>query len=146
MARIFNTYGPRMHPNDGRVVSNFIVQALKGEPITIYGEGLQTRSFTYVDDLVDGLIRLMNTGDDVTGPINLGNPDEFTIRELAEQVIALTGSKSRLAFLPLPQDDPRQRQPNVTKAETVLGWRPTIALKDGLVRTIEHFDAKLRAG
>jgi UDP-glucuronate decarboxylase len=146
VARIFNTYGPRMHPNDGRVVSNFIVQALKGEPITIYGEGLQTRSFTYVDDLVDGLIRLMNTGDDVTGPINLGNPDEFTIRELAEQVIALTGSKSRLAFLPLPQDDPRQRQPNVTKAETVLGWRPTIALKDGLVRTIEHFDAKLRAG
>ena len=146
LARIFNTYGPRMHPNDGRVVSNFIVQALKGEPITIYGEGLQTRSFAYVDDLVDGLIRLMNTGDDVTGPINLGNPGEFTIRELAEQVIALTGSKSSLTFLPLPQDDPRQRQPDITKAENVLGWRPTIALKNGLVRTIEYFDAKLRAG
>jgi UDP-glucuronate decarboxylase len=146
VARIFNTYGPRMHPNDGRVVSNFIVQALKGEPITIYGEGLQTRSFAYVDDLVDGLIRLMNTGDDVTGPINLGNPGEFTIRELAEQVIALTGSNSSLTFLPLPQDDPRQRQPDITKAENVLGWRPTIALKDGLVRTIEYFDAMLRAG
>jgi UDP-glucuronate decarboxylase len=145
LARIFNTYGPRMHPNDGRVVSNFIVQALKGEPITIYGEGLQTRSFAYVDDLVDGLIRLMNTGDDVTGPINLGNPGEFTIRELAEQVIALTGSKSSLTFLPLPQDDPRQRQPDITKAENVLGWRPTIALKNGLVRTIEYFDAMLRA-
>jgi UDP-glucuronate decarboxylase len=134
-----------MHPNDGRVVSNFIVQALKGEPITIYGEGLQTRSFAYVDDLVDGLIRLMNTGDDVTGPINLGNPGEFTIRELAEQVIALTGSESSLTFLPLPQDDPRQRQPDITKAETVLGWRPTIALKNGLVRTIEYFDAMLPA-
>jgi len=145
VARIFNTYGPRMHPNAGRVVSNFIVQALKGEPITIYGEGLQTRSFAYVDDLVDGLIRLMNTGDDVTGPINLGNPGGFTIRELAEQVIALTGSKSSLTFLPLPQDDPRQRQPDITKAENVLGWRPTIALKDGLVRTIEYFDAMLLA-
>jgi UDP-glucuronate decarboxylase len=145
VARIFNTYGPRMHPNDGRVVSNFIVQALKGKPITIYGEGQQTRSFCYIDDLVDGLIRLMNSPEDVTGPINLGNPGEFTIRELAEQVIALTGSKSSLTFLPLPQDDPRQRQPDITKAESMLGWRPTVTLKDGLVRTIAYFDAKFRA-
>jgi UDP-glucuronate decarboxylase len=146
IARIFNTYGPRMHPNDGRVVSNFIVQALKGEAITIYGEGQQTRSFCYVDDLVDGLIRLMNSPEDVTGPINLGNPGEYTIRELAEQVIALTGSRSSLSFLPLPQDDPRQRQPDITKAESLLGWRPTVALKDGLVRTIGYFDTMLRAG
>jgi len=144
IARIFNTYGPRMHPNDGRVVSNFIVQALKGEPITIYGEGKQTRSFCYVDDLVDGLVRTMNSSEDVTGPINLGNPGEFTIRELAEQVIALTGSRSSLTFLPLPQDDPRQRRPDILKAEKALGWTPKIALKEGLVRTISYFDTILR--
>src|SRR4051812_7339817 len=132
VARIFNTYGPRMHPNDGRVVSNFIVQALKGEPITLYGEGNQTRSFCYVDDLVEGFIRLMGTGDEITGPINLGNPGEFTIRQLAEKVVALTGSKSKVEFRPLPQDDPQQRQPNITKAKEVLGWEPTIALDEGL--------------
>jgi len=140
VARIFNTYGPRMHPNDGRVVSNFIVQALRGEPITIYGEGQQTRSFCYVDDLADGLIRLMNTGDDVTGPINLGNPGEFTIRQLAEMVIELTGAKSTLEFEPLPIDDPRQRQPNIEKAKAELGWEPTIALEQGLRPTIQYFD------
>jgi UDP-glucuronate decarboxylase len=140
VARIFNTYGPRMHPNDGRVVSNFIVQALKGEPITIYGEGLQTRSFAYVDDLVDGLIRLMNTGDDVTGPINLGNPGEFTIRELAELVIEMTGSSSRIEHLPLPQDDPKQRQPDIAKAKADLGWAPTVSLREGLGKTIAYFD------
>ena len=143
VARIFNTYGPRMHPNDGRVVSNFIIQALKGEPITIYGEGQQTRSFCYVDDLVDGLMRLMATGADVTGPINLGNPNEFTIRQLAEQVIELTGSSSTLTFKPLPQDDPRQRQPNIEKAQSVLGWAPRTQLKDGLLKTIAYFDGLL---
>lgn len=146
VARIFNTYGPRMHPNDGRVVSNFVVQALQGQPITIYGEGQQTRSFCYVDDLVEGLIRLMNSPEHVNGPINLGNPGEFTIRQLAEQVILLTGSKSHLVFLPLPKDDPKQRQPNITKAETILGWQPTVALKDGLTKTIEYFDALLSKG
>jgi len=144
VARIFNTYGPRMHPNDGRVVSNFIVQALKGEPITIFGDGSQTRSFCYVDDLIEGFIRLMASGDDVTGPINLGNPGEFTIRQLAEQVIAETGAKSKLIFKPLPQDDPLQRQPNITLARQHLGWEPKIPLKDGLKRTIAYFDDLLR--
>lgn len=143
VARIFNTYGPRMHPNDGRVVSNFIVQALKGEDITLYGDGSQTRSFCYVDDLVRGLISLMNTGDEVTGPINIGNPGEFTIRQLAEQVIDLTGSKSQLVFRPLPQDDPKQRQPNITKAREILGWEPTVQLRDGLSKTITYFDGML---
>jgi len=144
VVRIFNTYGPRMHPADGRVVSNFIVQALRGEDITIFGAGDQTRSFCYVDDLVDGFIRMMATPADVTGPINLGNPHEFTIRELAELVIELTGSASRLVQRPLPQDDPRQRQPDIAKARDVLGWEPKIQLREGLVRTIEHFDALLR--
>jgi UDP-glucuronate decarboxylase len=145
VARIFNTYGPRMHPNDGRVVSNFIVQALKGEDITLYGDGAQTRSFCYVDDLVDGLIRLMNTGDEVTGPINLGNPVEFTMRQLAELVVELTGSKSDLVHRPLPSDDPRQRQPDITLAKQVLDWTPTAPLKVGLMRTIEYFDGLLKA-
>ncbi|WP_029074874.1 UDP-glucuronic acid decarboxylase family protein [Kaistia adipata] len=141
--RIFNTYGPRMHPNDGRVVSNFIVQALRGEDITIYGEGEQTRSFCYVDDLLDGMIRLMETGDEVTGPINIGNPNEFTIRQLAERVIALTGSSSKLVFQPLPSDDPRQRQPDITLAGKTLGWKPTIELDEGLRHTIAYFDGLL---
>ncbi|WP_369990359.1 UDP-glucuronic acid decarboxylase family protein [Pseudomonas xanthosomatis] len=144
IARIFNTYGPRMHPNDGRVVSNFIVQALRGEDITIYGEGQQTRSFCYVDDLIEGFVRLMNTGDDVTGPINLGNPGEFTIRQLAERVIALTGSRSQLVFHPLPQDDPQQRQPDITLAKQVLDWQPNIMLDQGLEKTIQYFDALLK--
>jgi UDP-glucuronate decarboxylase len=143
VARIFNTYGPRMHPNDGRVVSNFIVQALKGEDITLYGDGSQTRSFCYVDDLVRGLISLMDSPDSVTGPINIGNPGEFTIRQLAEQVIDLTGSKSQLVFRPLPQDDPKQRQPDITKAREILGWEPTVQLRDGLTRTIAYFDTML---
>ncbi|MFN3912494.1 UDP-glucuronic acid decarboxylase family protein [Hyphomonas sp.] len=143
VARIFNTYGPRMHPNDGRVVSNFIVQALQGQDITLYGDGQQTRSFCYVDDLVRGLISLMNTGDEVTGPINIGNPGEFTIRQLAEQVIELTGSKSKLVFMPLPQDDPKQRKPNIEKAQEILGWEPTIQLRDGLTKTIAYFDGML---
>jgi UDP-glucuronate decarboxylase len=146
VARIFNTYGPRMHPNDGRVVSNFIVQALKGEAITLYGEGLQTRSFCYVDDLVEGFLRLMATPDEVTGPINLGNPGEFTIRALAEKVVELTGSSSKIEFRPLPQDDPQQRQPNIEKAKAVLGWAPTIQLEEGLRRTIGYFDDLLRSG
>ncbi|MEQ9561435.1 MAG: GDP-mannose 4,6-dehydratase, partial [Woeseiaceae bacterium] len=146
VARIFNTYGPRMHPNDGRVVSNFIVQALKGQAITIYGDGQQSRSFCFVDDLVDGLMRLMNSNPKITGPINLGNPVEFTIKELAEQVIALTGSNSRIEQKPLPIDDPRQRQPNIDKARDDLGWEPTVALKDGLQRTIAYFDKLLSAG
>jgi len=139
VARIFNTYGPRMHPHDGRVVSNFIVQALKEEPITIYGDGNQTRSFCYVDDLIEGFIRLMSTTDDVTGPVNLGNPSEFTIRELAEKVITLTGSKSKLVFKPLPSDDPMQRCPDIALARGKLGWEPTIKLQDGLVKTIAYF-------
>jgi UDP-glucuronate decarboxylase len=139
--RIFNTYGPRMHPNDGRVVSNFIMQALRGEDITLYGDGTQTRSFCYVDDLIDGMIRMMNTPDDFTGPVNLGNPDEFTIRELAETVIRLTGSKSKIVFHPLPPDDPTQRQPNITLAKNKLGWAPTIKLEKGLVKTIDYFRA-----
>jgi UDP-glucuronate decarboxylase len=144
VARIFNTYGPRMHPNDGRVVSNFIVQALRGEDITIYGDGQQTRSFCYVDDLVEGLIRLMNTDAAVTGPINIGNPGEFTIRQLAEKVIAAVGSRSKIVNHPLPQDDPRQRQPNIEQAEAVLDWRPTTSLDVGLAKTIAYFDALLQ--
>jgi UDP-glucuronate decarboxylase len=140
VARIFNTYGPRMHPNDGRVVSNFIVQALKGEDITLYGDGLQTRSFCYVDDLVRGLMSLMETPDSVTGPINIGNPGELTVRQLAEEVIALTGSKSKLVYRPLPQDDPKQRQPNIEKARAMLGWKPEVQLRDGLMKTIAYFD------
>jgi UDP-glucuronate decarboxylase len=146
VARIFNTYGPRMHPNDGRVVSNFIVQALRNQPITLYGEGSQTRSFCYVDDLVEAFIRLMNTDDSVTGPINLGNPGEFTIRALAEQVIALTGSHSKIVFHPLPSDDPKQRQPDIAQARAVLGWAPTIALEQGLTKTIAYFDGLLKSG
>jgi UDP-glucuronate decarboxylase len=137
--RIFNTYGPRMHPADGRVVSNFIVQALKGAPITIYGDGSQTRSFCYVDDLIKGMIRLMETGPEVTGPINIGNPNEFTIRELATKVIEMTGARSELVEEPLPADDPKQRQPDISLAKQVLGWEPTIALEQGLERTVEYF-------
>jgi UDP-glucuronate decarboxylase len=143
VARIFNTYGPRMHPNDGRVVSNFIVQALQGEDITLYGDGEQTRSFCYVDDLVDGLIALMDSPEGVTGPINLGNPGEFTIKELAEQVIDLTGSGSKMVHKPLPQDDPRQRQPDISRAADQLNWAPKVALRDGLRKTIAYFDGLL---
>lgn len=142
--RIFNTYGPRMHPNDGRVVSNFIVQALNNQDITLFGDGNQTRSFCYVDDLIEGMVRLMNTGDDVTGPVNVGNPGEFTIRELAEKVIELTGSKSKLVFKPLPQDDPRQRKPDITLAKKVLGWEPKVPLEEGLKKTIDYFDKLLK--
>lgn len=143
VARIFNTYGPRMHPNDGRVVSNFVVQALRGEPITIYGDGSQTRSFCYVEDLVDGLVRLMNSPEDFTGPCNLGNPNEFTMLQLAQMVIELTGSKSKLVNRPLPQDDPRQRQPDISLAKKILGWEPTQQLREGLVKTIAHFRQRL---
>lgn len=143
IARIFNTYGPNMHPNDGRVVSNFIVQALKGEDITIYGDGKQTRSFQYVDDLIEGFIRLMDKPDEFTGPVNLGNPGEFTILELAEKVLELTGSKSKLVFKPLPEDDPLQRQPDITLAKKELGWEPKIPLEKGLVKTITYFDQLL---
>jgi UDP-glucuronate decarboxylase len=139
VARIFNTYGPRMHPNDGRVVSNFIVQSLKGDPITLYGDGSQTRSFCYVDDLIDGLIRLMNAPDDVTGPINLGNPGEFTIRELAEKVIAGTNGQSKLIEEPLPEDDPLQRCPDISLAKKALDWSPSIPLEQGLEKTIAYF-------
>jgi UDP-glucuronate decarboxylase len=139
VARIFNTYGPRMHPNDGRVVSNFIVQALQGNDITIYGDGQQTRSFCYVDDLIEGFVRLMGTGADVTGPINLGNPFEFTMLELAERVIDLVGGNSKLAFQALPTDDPKQRQPDITLAKEKLGWQPSVQLDEGLSKTIEYF-------
>jgi len=139
VGRIFNTYGPRMHPNDGRVVSNFIVQALRGQPITLFGDGSQTRSFCYVDDLIDALIRLMDSPDDFTGPVNLGNPREFTILELAEAVIRLTGSSSRIVFGPLPQDDPRQRQPDISLARKTLEWEPRTPLDKGLTHTIEYF-------
>ena len=139
VARIFNTYGPRMHPNDGRVVSNFIVQALNNESITIYGEGLQTRSFCYVDDLIDGFIKLMNSKDDFTGPVNLGNPNEFTIKTLAERIIELTGSKSTLVYKPLPSDDPLQRQPDISLAKQKLNWGPTVELDEGLEKTITYF-------
>lgn len=137
--RIFNTYGPRMHPNDGRVVSNFIVQALQNQNITIYGDGSQTRSFCYVDDLLEGMIRMMNTGEEITGPINVGNPGEFTILQLAEMVIRMTGSKSKIIYKPLPSDDPMQRKPDIAKAKEILGWQPTIALEEGLKHTIEYF-------
>ncbi|MGM9426437.1 UDP-glucuronic acid decarboxylase family protein [Hydrogenophaga sp. MI9] len=139
VARIFNTYGPRMHPNDGRVVSNFIVQALRGEDITIYGDGSQTRSFCFYEDLIEGFVRLMASGDDVTGPINLGNPNEFTIRELAEAVLRKVGGKSKLICLPLPSDDPKQRQPNIEQAKAVLGWQPQVQLEEGLDKTIDYF-------
>ncbi|PWC35717.1 UDP-glucuronic acid decarboxylase family protein [Azospirillum sp. TSO22-1] len=145
VVRIFNTYGPRMHPNDGRVVSNFIVQALKGEPITLYGDGSQTRSFCFVDDLIEGFLRFMDTPPEVTGPLNLGNPGEFTIAELAEKVIRLTGSRSELVYLPLPQDDPKQRRPDITKARNLLDWEPTIQLEEGLERTIAYFRRLLDA-
>ena len=143
VARIFNTYGPNMRPDDGRVVSNFIVQALKGEPLTIYGDGTQTRSFCYVSDLVDGLVRLMQSPVDVTGPVNLGNPVEFTMLQLAEQVIALSGSKSKIEFRPLPQDDPRQRQPDIALAKRALDWAPKVPLSEGLKPTMAYFDAVL---
>jgi UDP-glucuronate decarboxylase len=146
VARIFNTYGPNMHPHDGRVVSNFIVQALHDDNITVYGDGGQTRSFCYVDDLVEGLIRLMATDDSVTGPVNLGNPDEFTIRQLAELVIELTGSKSKVEEHPLPADDPRQRQPEIRRARELLDWEPTVALVDGLKSTISYFEDRMRRG
>jgi UDP-glucuronate decarboxylase len=144
VARIFNTYGPRMHPRDGRVVSNFIVQALQNQDITVYGDGSQTRSFCYVDDLVEGLMRLMGTPEDVTGPINLGNPNEFTIKQLALSVIELTNSSSRIEYKTLPTDDPKQRQPNIQKAMELLDWKPIIQLKDGLKQTIAYFDRLLR--
>jgi len=144
VARIFNTYGPRMHPNDGRVVSNFVVAALKGEPLTIYGDGGQTRSFCYVDDLVDAVVRLMETDEAVTGPMNLGNPGEISIRELAELTIELTGSRSRIEARPLPTDDPRQRQPDIGLAQRTIGWQPSTPLKAGLEKTIAYFDALLK--
>ena len=143
VARIFNTYGPRMHPNDGRVVSSFIVQALQGNDITVFGDGSQTRSFCFATDLIDGFVKLMATDDSVTGPINLGNPGEFTMVELAQQVIELTGSRSRIIHLPLPADDPKQRKPDITVARDTLGWSPTVSLRDGLIRTIEYFDTSL---
>jgi UDP-glucuronate decarboxylase len=143
--RIFNTYGPRMQPDDGRVVSNFIVQALKGEPITIYGDGSQTRSFCYVDDLIEGMLRLMETGPDFPGPVNVGNPGEFTMRELAELVIRLTGSSSQLVYLPIPADDPRQRRPDIDLAREKLGWAPTVDLEAGMTRTIAYFRNLLAA-
>lgn len=144
VARIFNTYGPRMHPHDGRVVSNFIIQALKGEPITIYGDGSQTRSFCYVDDLIEGFVRFMDSPPEFTGPVNLGNPGEFTIRQLAETIIEMTGSASALVFRPLPPDDPRQRQPDIRLAREKLGWEPKVRLEEGLIHTIAYFDDLLR--
>ncbi|TCT03983.1 UDP-glucuronic acid decarboxylase family protein [Aquabacter spiritensis] len=146
VVRIFNTYGPRMKLNDGRVVSNFIVQALRGEPITIYGDGSQTRSFCYVDDLVAGIARLMATPDEVTGPVNLGNPSEFTILELAEMILTITGSKSQILRKPLPEDDPKQRKPDIALARQTLGWEPTVPLREGLIRTIAYFDTELARG
>jgi UDP-glucuronate decarboxylase len=137
--RIFNTYGPRMHPNDGRVVSNFIVQALKGEPITMYGDGSQTRSFCYVDDLIDGMVRLMDSPPDFIGPVNIGNPGEFSMLQLAELVQETVGTKTNVQFLPLPQDDPKQRQPDITLAKSALGWEPKVSLKDGLKETVAYF-------
>jgi UDP-glucuronate decarboxylase len=146
VVRIFNTYGPRVHPNDGRVVSSFIVQALRNGDITVFGDGRQTRSFCYVDDLIGGMVSMMGTAPDITGPINIGNPDEFTIRELAELVIELTGSRSKIVHRPLPQDDPRQRRPDISEAQRLLGWRPTIPLKEGLTRTIPYFEQLLNQG
>ena len=145
VGRLFNTYGPRMHPNDGWVVSNFIMQALRGEPITIYGDGSQTRSFCYVDDLVEGMIRFMAAPDEITGPLNLGNPAEFTIQRLAEQVVELTGSPSTIVHKPLPADDPKQRRPDISRTTEQLGWEPSVPLREGLKKTIEYFDAMLRA-
>ena len=145
VVRIFNTYGPRMHPNDGRVVSNIVLQALRGEDITLYGDGSQTRSFCYVDDLIDGFIRMMDTGPEITGPINIGNPGEFTIRQLAEMVIDITNSQSRLSYRPLPPDDPRQRRPDISRAQNILDWQPNIALRQGLERTISYFDSYLKS-
>ncbi len=142
IVRIFNTYGPRMLPNDGRVVSNFIIQALKGQDITVYGKGSQTRSFCYVDDLIEGMVRMMNT-ENFTGPLNLGNPEEYSILELAQKIITMTGSKSKIVYKTLPSDDPTQRQPDITLAGQKLGWKPTISLADGLVRTIEYFKKEL---
>jgi UDP-glucuronate decarboxylase len=144
VVRIFNTYGPRMHPNDGRVVSNFIVQALQGEDITLFGDGMQTRAFCFVDDLVEGLLRMMATGEEVTGPVNLGNPHEIPVRELAEMILALTGSRSRLVHRPLPQDDPMQRCPDISQARRLLDWAPSVSLTDGLIRTIAYFDRLLK--
>lgn len=141
VVRIFNTYGPRMHPNDGRVVTNFIVQALNGHPITIYGDGTQTRSFCYVDDLIEGFLRLMDTDNNVTGPINIGNPGEFTMLELAEMVVDLTGSKSKISFRPLPTDDPKKRRPDITQAKSILNWEPRINLRAGLEKTIQYFQS-----
>jgi len=146
VARIFNTYGPNMHPNDGRVISNFILQALRNEPITLYGDGSQTRSFCYVDDMVDGLVRLMNTPDDFTGPVNLGNPIEISILELAERTIRMTGSKSKIVFKPLPADDPRQRQPLIELAKEKLGWTPEVSLEEGMKKTIAYFEGVVKAG
>jgi len=146
VARIFNTYGPRMHPNDGRVVSNFVVQALKGDDIIIYGDGSQTRSFCYVDDLIEGFVRLMNSPAELTGPVNLGNPGEFSMRELAQLVIETTGSRSKVTFMPLPQDDPKQRQPDIALATQRLGWAPTVPLRDGLKHTVTYFDKLLSQG
>lgn len=143
VVRLFNTYGPKMHPNDGRVVSNFIVQALRGDNITIYGDGQQTRSFCYVDDLIEALVRMMNSPAELVGPMNLGNPREFTVRELAEKVLHFTGSKSKLILMPLPQDDPKQRQPDITLAREKLGWEPTVSLEDGLKETIAYFKKTL---
>jgi UDP-glucuronate decarboxylase len=142
VVRIFNTYGPRMHPNDGRVVSNFVVQAIRGEDITVYGDGSQTRSFCYVDDLVEAMMRAMDTSDEFTGPINIGNPNEFTILQLAKQVIELTNSKSKVVFRPLPSDDPKQRQPDISLAKDVLGWTPSIELAAGLKKTVDYFRSK----
>jgi UDP-glucuronate decarboxylase len=144
VVRIFNTYGPRMHPNDGRVVSNFIVQALNGDPITIYGDGTQTRSFCYRDDLIDAMIKMMNSSNDFTGPVNIGNPTEFTMLELAKLIIKIVGSKSEVEFLPLPRDDPRQRRPDITLARKVLHWEPTVPLEQGLMNTIEDFRSRLK--
>ena len=144
IVRIFNTYGPRMHPNDGRVVSNFILQALRNEDITIYGDGSQTRSFCFVSDLVAGLMKMMDTPDDVCGPVNLGNPGEFTIKQLAEAVIELTNSNSKLIFEPLPSDDPKQRKPDISKANALLNWEPTVALREGLIHTIAYFEELLK--
>ena len=143
VARIFNTYGPRMHPNDGRVVSNFIVQAIRGEDISIYGDGQQTRSFCYVDDLIEGLVRMMNTDVGLTGPVNLGNPKDVTMLELAERILTLVGSKSKLKFHPLPTDDPRQRKPDISKARDTLDWEPAVNLEDGLKVTIDYFRSLL---
>ena len=142
--RIFNTYGPRMHPNDGRVVSNFIVQALLNKDITVYGDGAQTRSFCYIDDLIEAMLLMMDTPDDVTGPINVGNPNEFTIRNLAEIIIDVTGAKSKIINVPLPSDDPRQRRPDIAKAKSLLNWQPNVELREGLTKTIEYFDGLLR--